>query len=317
MSDPGSRLELILSPPPHIHSPLNRDRMFHEVLLALTPTLLIVTGAFGIGWLIRLVAVTVGALLAGWLSDRILRQDFNPLEPAQLVTVTLLSLSLPPLFPPIMATLAAFLAVFFGRNVFGGIGRNTFNPAMFGWAAVALLFPGMLNRGSLPVTPFGSDWLSGDLPMTAATPLVHSATSLLTRVTRLDGGTPAELSLLAVLLGGGWLLYRGIVRWQIPFAVFTGALLGGLVLRLPLINPTAAFSDLFCGALPFAAFFIATDPVSSPVRPSARLVYGLAIGVLTVLLRLHTSLPEGVAFAVLTANLLTPLLDNPNPGGHR
>lgn len=314
---PESGHPLVLSPAPHLHDGSSVERIFLETTVAMGPLLLASAGFFGAAFLKSAAACLLGAHLAARLARRVTPGARPLFDPPGLVTALVLALTLPVGIPFALALLGGFLAVAAGRDLFGGVGRNIFNPAMFGYACLALAFPLETVGGALPVAPFGSGWFDLSRPSTGATPLASPGGGLLELVFGLKVGAPGECSSLMVLIGGAYLLARRVVPWHAPAGVAAGALLASALFAFPHLSPAAVLAPLFKGGLLFGAFFVATDPVTLPVRPRMRLLAGFLIGCLTIVLRLHTNLPEGVAFATLAVNALTPFLDSPVHGVHR
>ena len=323
-----------LAPPP---SP-SVARVMATVVLALLPGIAVYAWLFGWGVLVSL-GITVSAAYA--FEATMLRVRARPVWPflkdfSVLVTALLLGLALPPLAPWWIPVLGAFFAVVVAKHLYGGLGQNSFNPAMAGYAVVLVSFPLHLSRWPTPVS-LTDPPLSlletlrltflGQPPADMLLDAISSATVLdRLRTEGLAGDAAAALSALpfleafaghgvewvnlAFLLGGLWLLYRRIISWHIPVA-----LLGGLILMAGAFHfvDTGQYAHplihLFGGATILGAFFIATDPVTAAATPRGKLIYGAAIGALIYSIRVFGGYPDGVAFAVLLVGLAVPLLD--------
>lgn len=307
-------IPLLVTPSPHLHSGMSSDRIFLETCVAMTPILLVATGFFGLAFLKSLAGVLAGTFAAAALARRVDPARFPLYDPPGLVTALVLALTLPAGTRLIVAALGGFLAVTAGRNLFGGTGRNLFNPAMFGYACLLLAFPFDATGGAAPVSPFAAGWFDPSPRATGATPLAGAARGLLDLAFGLKTGSPGEVSSFMVLLGGAYLLARRAAAWQATAGMILGALCASTLFAFPSLHPADLLSPLFKGGLLFCAFFVATDPVTMPVRPRMRLLAGFLAGALTIVLRQHTSLPEGAAFAILAVNCLTPFLDSPVHG---
>lgn len=306
-------LPLSLSPAPHLHSGATSDRLFFETGVAMTPALIAALAFFGLAFLKTAAGVAAGTVAAALLARRVDPARFGLFDPPALVTALLLALFLPAGLPPLLAALAAFAALTAGRNLFGGTGRNLFNPAMFGVALLAVVFPFHAAETVAPVSPFSAGWFS--LASRSLPPSVLPATPALSDLLlAVKPGVPAGACPLIVLLCGAFLLARRTAAWQCVAGTFAGALATAALLPPAHLTLAALLSPLLSGTLLFAAFFCATDPVTMPVRPRMRLLAGFLFGALAVLLRLHTHLPEVVPFALLFVNCLTPLLDSPAHG---
>jgi electron transport complex protein RnfD len=270
-------------------------------------------------------AITVAAcLLTEGVAGRLRGRGLGSLgDGSAVVTGLILAFSLPPLLPAYMAFLGGVVAIGLGKMAFGGLGQNLFNPAMVGRAFLMASFPVAMTTWARPfdLRPLGVDAMSGATPLAAAkfgTGAVPGPWSLCVGDV---GGSIGETSALAVLLGGVFLLLRRTADWRQPLGVLVGA--GVFAATAHLLAPDR-FADvlvqLTSGALVFGAFFIATDPVGCPLTPVGRLAFGVGVGVLVMVIRLFGGYPEGVMFAVLLMNALTPLIERwtrPEPFGGR
>jgi Na+-translocating ferredoxin:NAD+ oxidoreductase subunit D len=325
---------------PYTHAPVSIQRSMGLVMLALTPATLF--GLYQFGWpAVTLFLVTVVAALA--FEAGALKVAGRPLRPtlgdgSALLTGWLLALSLPPWAPWWIGVVGSLIAIVVAKQVFGGLGQNLFNPAMVARVALLISFPLEMTRFVVPhpigsggapdlaaglALTFGGQPLDG---MTGASILGHVRTELgrgldLTQILPgsyqpLDSaigtiaGSLGETSALLLLLGGLYLLANRVITWQTP-----AAMLGSLALLATLMhgyNPQHypdALYHLVNGATLLGAFFIATDPVTSPVSVRGQLVFGAGLGLLVYVIRTWTGYPEGVAFAVMLMNAATPAID--------
>jgi electron transport complex protein RnfD len=234
------------------------------------------------------------------------------------VTGAILGLSLPAAAPWYVGFIGALVAMGIGKMVFGGLGMNIFNPAMVGRAFVMIAFAGDLAASGYVDATVGVDIMSQATPLTAFKQ-TGSDTPLILLILGQTNGSLGETSALACILGGIYLCLRRAASWQIPVSVIVGTMIfAGLANALNPDAPWTALHHLMGGALLFGAVYIATDPVSSPLTPKGKWIYGLGIGALVMLLRLYSGYPEGVMFAVLLMNALTPLINRwtiPRPFG--
>jgi electron transport complex protein RnfD len=325
--------------PPHLAPTGSVSRIMREVLLALIPGLAALVWQFGPGVLIQcLIAFTVAELAEA----AVLRLRGRPIAPtladsSAALTAVLLAVSLPPLSPWWITAFGALFAIVIGKQLYGGLGYNPFNPAMAGYAVLLISFPQHMTAWLPPVelnpTPLGfaDTWraiFSRELPEGLAFDALAMATPLDTVKTQLGlhrqldeiraggifagiGGAGWQWVNFGFLLGGLWLLKRRLIDWRIP-ASLLGALFAVAMLFFlidPALQPTPLF-QLFSGATMLGAFFIATDPVSAATTPLGRLIYGAAIGVLVFVIRAWGGYPDGVAFTVLLLNLAAPTLDH-------
>lgn len=292
-------MKLVVTHSPHIKTPDTTKRIMTDVLIALIPAS--ISAVVNFGW--RAFLLMAVSILAAMLTESILKNYKHglghALQPGNIfgdgssaVTGLILAHILTPLLPLWMAVIGAFLAIFVGKHVFGGIGQNSFNPALVGRAALLAAFPLYMTQWILPI-----DSLAG------ATSLVTGEGSYLMLFLGRIGGCIGETSALAIILGGLYLLYRGHISWHIPTAY-----LGSTALISALLGTDPLFAVL-AGGVAYGAIFMATDMVTTPMTPKGQLVFGLGCGLITVIIREFGGLPEGVMYSILIMNALTPLID--------
>lgn len=331
---------------PHAHGSGGIGSVMGAVVIGLAPVTLFSVYLFGWPALFLLVVtiaaglVTEAAML--WLMGRPVRAHL--LDGSAVVTCLLLALSLPASTPWWIAVLGAVFGIAVGKQLYGGLGANPFNPAMIArvmllisfpkelstWPAIKPLFSGqaLSFTEGLRVT-FGGDKVPALPPdaASAATPLGHLKTELTLNRTvdeilgqgyshaqALFGtlsGSAGETSAVLIVLGGLYLWWRGIIDWRIPGSMLAGTAAMALVFHVfdPSAFPGVAF-HVFNGSLLLGAFFIATDMVTSPTTPRGQLIYGAGCGVLTYVIRTWGGYPEGVSFAVVLMNACVPLIDH-------
>jgi electron transport complex protein RnfD len=328
------------APAPHAPPLVSVPRVMRRVLVALVPAALCYTWFFGFGLLINFTIAAVTALLTEGAvlllrgrSTRHARRDGSAL-----VSAALLAFALPPLVPFWIPMLGSAIAITLAKQLYGGLGKNLFNPAMVGYVFLLLSFPVEMTQwipprmGDLDYQHLGfvahlSYAFTGHLPVALDIDVLTRATPLDLVKEGLRGGrTFAELrggSLFGDFGGRGWewvanliavgglyLLYTGTIRWHIPVALLAGLLVPATVLYLLAPSSYAAPGfHLFSGASMLGAFFIATDPVSAATTVRGRFIYGAGTGVLIYALRTWGGYPDGVAFAVLLMNGAVPLID--------
>lgn len=324
--------------------------VMREVLYALVPALIAHVWYFGWGIVIQ-IAIATAAALAAELAMLILRE--RPIKPfisdfSAVVTAVLLAFALPPTSPWWLIVIGVVFAIVFAKHLYGGLGYNPFNPAMAGYVVLLISFPQQMTTWLTPEMLVDQDqrltlWqtlaviFSGSWPAGVNLDAITSATSLDMMRTELGqnrliseiranplfgdfGGRGWEWINNYIFIGGVWLMYRRIIRWQIPVGV-----LGGLAITAFLFSfvdsssHASAGFHVFSGAAMLCAFFIATDPVTAATTPKGRLIYGIGIGMLIYIIRTWGGYPDGVAFAVLLMNMAAPLIDHytrPRVYGH-
>lgn len=325
MSDPAGRSA------PHIRRPRDVAAVMHEVSYALIPGILVAVYLFGWGVLIQCLLACAAALSSEAICLWLLRKPvtFFLQDGSAVLTGLLLGVTLSPLTPWWITVLAAIFAIVVGKHLFGGIGHNLFNPAMAGYVFVLLCFPAAMavwpdvtGMAPSPAHTLQSIFFPGGTAdgISGATPLGFLRTevgnmAMLSEIRQaplfgMIGGRGWEWLATAWLLGGLWLLFRGIIRWHIPAAVLLGCMAPALVFYgLDPDTYAAPLFHLFAGGLMLGAFFIATDPVSAATSIRGQLLYGAGIGGLIYFIRTFGTYPDGIAFAVLFMNALVPLID--------
>jgi len=335
---------------PHGHAPIDVTHIMVRVALALVPGIAVCAWFFGPGVIINIV-LAIAVAIAG--EALMLRLRDRPLAPflgdgSAVITAMLLAVSIPPLSPWWLTMLGVLFAIIVGKQLFGGLGYNPFNPAMLGYAMLLISFPREMTSWLPPLSlnehPLG--WLdtlrvifAGTLPGGLSFDAVSMATPMDTIKTQLKlqhsvgqivsggslfgylGGKGWEAVNLAFLAGGVWMIYKRLISWQIPVATLGALTVMALIFYgiNPAQYPSPLF-HLFSGAAMLGAFFIATDPVTASTTPRGRLYYGAGIGVLVYIIRTWGGYPDGVAFAVLLMNIAAPTIDyytQPRVFGHR
>ena len=318
---------------PHASGQSRVSAVMRDVLVATVPGVLVLTGYFGPGTLINIVLGGLVAIAAEYAVVAMRGRDPRVAvsDLSVLVTSTLLCIALPPYAPWWLIAIGVLTSVLLGKQVFGGLGYNPFNPAMVGYVVLLISFPVQMSawappRGLAEVPGLGDTLRHVFAPttidaVTAATPLdlLRQNTGLLfddllrtsTELTSWGGIGWFEAN-LAFLVGGIWLLYRRVFTWHAPIAMLVALAVCALMGYDGGSSESggSALFHLFSGATMFAAFFIITDPVSSAVSNRGRLIFGALIGALIYLIRTLGNYPDAVAFAVLILNFCAPFIDH-------
>ena len=322
---------------PHLKKTLSVDQIMRNVVYALLPVCFLSVYLFGLSALLLILVTTLSCILTESLFCRLSERPSTLGDFSVVITGLLLALTLPPGFPLWMAALAGFIAIGLGKSLFGGLGYNVMNPALVGRAFVQAAFPVAITTWTpafvtgrftefIPSTlalPFMSpvntaDWVRERAVdgFTGATPLALQkfekiSVDSMDLLTGAVAGSAGETSAILILICGLYLVLRGMMSWHIPAAIFVGTVLTSLPFYLlsPGIYPTPLFM-LLSGGLMLGAVFMATDMVASPMTVRGLWVYGLFIGFLTVVIRLFGGLTEGVMYAILVANALSPMISD-------
>ena len=308
-----------VAPSPHVVSMSMTTRgMMRDVLIALLPVG--IASFYFFRWLAvkQLLICVVSCMLFEALFTRMRSRPNSLNDMSAVVTGMILGLSLPGTAPWYVGVIGGAVAMGIGKMVFGGLGMNIFNPAMVGRAFVMIAFAGDLAASGYVDIGGNVDIISQATPLTAFKQS-GAATSLVQLFFGNTNGSLGETSALACLLGGIYLCCRRAASWEIPAGILVSILLlAGLANLTALSNSWTVLHHLLGGAILFGAFFIATDPVTSPLTSQGKWIYGLGIGAIIMLLRVYSGYPEGVMFAVLLMNALTPLINRwriPRPFG--
>jgi electron transport complex protein RnfD len=266
---------------------------------------------------LSLIAVTVvSALLievvCGYLNPT-LKDAWR--DGSTLLTAVLLAMSLPPHAPLWLGALGSLFAVALGKHCYGGLGQNLFNPAMLARVVLLIAFPLEMTQWPEPMSNLAdptwylqaADGFSGATPLAS---LNHGAKETLNSGLGLVGGSLGETSSLLIVLGGLYLIIRNVIGWQLPLATLVGCLFPATLYWLLNGEAMSPVDHLVNGGLLLGAFFIITDPVTSPTTNKGQWIYGLLFGLLVWLIRTFANYPEGIAFAVLLCNSTNPLIEH-------
>lgn len=295
--------KLIVSSSPHIRNNENVKRIMTDVVIALLPATIYGIYQFGLRALLVVVLCIASSVVFEALFQKLTGQKITVLDMSAVVTGLLLALNLPPTVPVYIPVLGSLFAIVIVKQLFGGLGHNFMNPALAARAFLLISFAKHMTTwvvdGVSGATPLGL--LNENLPI--------DDIQIIDLFTGNIGGCIGETSAICLLIGGAYLLLRRVICWRIPVTyIATVAVLIGLLGRNGFDINYIAF-HLFSGGLFLGAFFMATDYVSSPVTKTGKIIMGLGCGLLTVLIRLYGSYPEGVSFAILIMNLFVPLID--------
>ena len=316
---------LIVSLSPHAHSNESVEKNMYGVIVALMPAILVCVWFFGVGSAVVLLTSVASCVFFEWaIAKYILKVEPTLTDGSAIITGLLLGMNLPSNLPLWLVILGALFSIGVGKMTFGGLGNNPFNPALVGRCFLLVSFPAPMTSW-----PVAGQLFSYTDATTAATPLALMKQALKSGDTRIlnklpdsfdmllgsvgngfGAGTMGEVCALALILGLAYMLWKKVITWHIPISIiatvflFTGA--------LHVANPVYAnpFAEIFSGGLMLGAIFMATDYVTSPMTHKGQLIYGVCIGVLTVVIRNWGSYPEGMSFAILIMNAFTPLINS-------
>ena len=296
-------MKLTVASSPHIRGNFRTNRIMLDVLLALLPALAVGIFVLGVRALVVTLICVAAAIAAEWFYSFVTKTRNTVVDGSAMVTGLLLAMTLPATVPYWQAAVGSVFAIIIVKALCGGLGQNIFNPALAARAFLLLIYPVGLTRYT------GVDGVS------AATPLHHMVMPALPEESILDmflgncPGSIGEISALALLIGGGYLVWRKVISIRIPAAYL------GSVALLTLIFSKAGsplewmLYSLFSGGVMLGAIFMATDYATSPATPVGQIVYGIGCGVLTVIFRYFGLFPEGVTYAILIMNAFVWSID--------
>jgi electron transport complex protein RnfD len=313
-------MSTVLAPSPHVRSSKTIESAMYWVIIALVPGALVGAYFFGLNAL-KVMALSILACLAfEALALKVRGKDMSPLtDGSAVLTGLLLAMNLPSNIPWWMVIVGALVAIGIGKQVYGGLGYNPFNPALVARVFLLISFPVAMTSWPVPKPlSFTLDTVTG------ATPLGDMKTSLLMQgnigaaadMNLVDplignlGGSLGEVGALALAIGGIVLLARKVITWHIPVTYLaTVFVMTGIYWIIDPVKYAPPTFHIVTGGLMLGAFFMATDYVTSPVTPKGMIIFGVGCGVITVFIRLFGGYPEGVSFAILLMNAATPIID--------
>jgi electron transport complex protein RnfD len=330
---PSPRVKLAVTSSPHVFDRDTVSRIMWEVNLALVPALLMSLYVFGLHAVGVILATILGAVVAEVLIQALLlNKPISVTDGSAVLTGLLLAFCVPVALPPWIAFIGGFLAIAFGKQVFGGLGQNIFNPAHVARAILLSSWPLYMTTWIKPLatvdwsgsldgftqaTPLGmmkmtlaSTGLAAEMKAAGTTAVQHVFQELGISWSNLFigtiGGSLGETSKLALLVGGLFLLIRGHITWPVPVSMIGTVGIGSFLITG---DPTMALFHVLTGGLIIGALFMATDMVTSPITTKGQLLFGLGCGAITLLIRMKGGYPEGVCYSILIMNAFVPLID--------
>lgn len=308
----------IVTSSPHIHSGYTISGAMKDVLLSLVPAAAAAFYFFGIKAFFVMVVSVIAAVLAEYICQKIMQRETTISDGSAALTGLLLAMCLPPALPLWIAALGSVFAIVIGKQVFGGLGCNVFNPAHIGRAMLLASFPAQMTTWSVAGK---FDAVSGPTPLQHLKTLSETMdpSSLMDSGALFSlydlfignvSGSLGETCVPALLLGGIYLIVKKHIDWHIP-VIYIGTVFVVMLLYAFYNGYAASYAlyQVLGGGLVIGALFMATDWVTSPITPKGRVVFALGLGLLTVLIRLKSGYAEGVCYSILLMNMLTPLID--------
>lgn len=307
-------MNFVVSPAPHAHTTNTVQRTMLNVIIALMPAYIVSLCYFGLGALVVSLTSVAACVLFEYLIQRFLLKTKPTIcDLSAVVTGLLLAFNLPSNLPIWIVIIGALVAIGIGKMTFGGLGNNPFNPALVGRVFLLISFPVQMTTWPRPL----GSWTTYIDAETAATPLAmlkghfgelpSQADMLLGNM----GGSLGEVSAIALIIGGIYLLCTRTISWHIPVSILATVAAFTAILHGCDADLCASCDvHLLTGGLLLGSIFMATDYATSPMHPVSQLVYGCCIGLITVIIRVFGAYPEGMSFAILIMNGVTPLLNH-------
>lgn len=306
--------KLYVSPSPHIHGGDSISKNMYGVLIALVPAFLVSLYFFGLGALIVTAAAVFFCVLFEYLIQKFLmKKEPTICDGSAILTGVLLAFNVPSNLPIWIIAIGSLAAIGIGKMSFGGLGNNIFNPALTGRIFLLISFPAQMT--TWPEVGQLTAYADATTGATVLTLMKEGALDKMPTLCDMFlgkmGGSLGEVSALALLLGMVYMLWKKIITWHIPVSIFATVFVFAGIMHL--INPTVyanPFVHLLSGGMMLGAIFMATDYVTSPMSKNGMIVYGIGIGILTTVIRLFGSYPEGMSFAIFIMNGVTPLINS-------
>lgn len=315
--------QLVIAPSPHVHGDFTTQRIMLDVIIAMLPAWALSIYFFGIGAIVTTVVAVAACLIFEFLIQRyLIKGPTTIFNLSAVVTGMLLAFNVPTNISPFIVILGALIAIGVAKMSFGGLGANLFNPALVGRVFLLISFPVQMTSWPLPIASRVSylDAVTGATPLglvkealkngQTVSEIQSSIPSYLDLFFGNMGGSLGEISAVALLLGFAYLLIRKVITWHIPVTIVaTIALFTGIMWA---VNPEKYMDPLFhilTGGVLLGAIFMATDYVTSPMTIRGGIYYAVGIAILTVVIRVWGAYPEGVSFAILLMNAVTPLIN--------
>ena len=303
--------DFVVSVSPHIYGKRNTTGIMFEVIIALIPAAIASLIIFGMRS-----ALVIGVCVAACVGfeaifDLICKKPMTVGDLSAVVTGLLLALNLPADIPVYISIVGSFVAIIVAKCLFGGLGFNFANPAITARVVMLMAFTENMTSVVAPKAKENIDLIAGATPLPLlygeeSAPAFMESTSLLDMFLGIRGGALGETSAIALLLGGIYLVVRGIITWHTPVVFIGTVFLGSLAITGDMMS---ALYFTLSGGVFIGAIFMATDYVTTPCTPLGKVVFGLGCGLITLLIRFYGSFPEGVSFSILLMNILTPYIE--------
>ena len=306
--------KFIVAPAPHMHNPHSTQSLMRDVLIALVPALAVSVWVYGLSVLYVTAIAVASCVLVEYLIQKFLIKGASTVcNLSAVVTGVLLAFNLPSNIPWWIIVIGAVVAIGVAKMTFGGLGHNPFNPALVGRVFLLIAYP--VQMTSFPQPADSVDAFAGATPLAAlkSHAIEVGDVNLLNMFAGVMPGSMGEIAAAALLVGGLYMLWRRVITWHIPVAVLGSMAAFAFIVALAQGGGEAIYAlpafHLLAGGAMLGAIFMATDYVTSPMTPKGMIIYGIGIGVITMIIRMWGAYPEGMSFAILLMNAVTPLIN--------
>lgn len=312
----------LVSPSPHVHAPVSTTSLMRDVVIALTPALVVSVLFFGLSELLVIATSIIFCVGLEYLITRFMMKKPSTIgDLSALVTGILLSMNLPSTTPWWIVFIGALIAIGVAKLSFGGLGQNPFNPAITARVFLLVSYPTYMTHWEIPRGFFGIDAVTGPTPLGAIKEGLMQGSTVQELMSDYGysywqilfanlGGSAGEISAIALLLGFIYLLCRKVIKPYITLSIWgTVIVFAGLMWLIDPSQYTGPIFNLLTGGMLLGSCFMATDYVTSPMSDKGGVIFGVGIGLITMLIRYYGSYPEGVSFAILIMNAVVPLIN--------
>ena len=314
---------LTVSGSPHLHASQSVEKLMYGVIFSLIPAMLVSFYFFGLAAIVVTLTAVVSCMAFEFLIQKyLIKGPMTIFDGSAIITGVLLAFNVPANLPLGIVVIGSAVAIGMGKMTFGGLGKNPFNPALVGRVFLMISFPVQMTTYPKPgaFSTSLTDAVTGPTPLTVLKDGVARGESMSDIMLQLPdsfnllignmGGSAGEISAIAIILGGLYMLFRKIITWHIPVVYLASAFVFAGIFWL--INPEVYADPVFhllTGGLMLGAIYMATDYATSPMAPRGMIIYAVGCGVLTIVIRLFGAYPEGVAFSILIMNAFVPLIN--------
>ena len=308
--------KFIVATAPHMHSPMSTQSLMRDVLIALVPAFCLSGIVYGLdAFRVTAIAVASCVLVEYLIQKFLIKGPSTVCNLSAVVTGVLLAFNLPSNIPWWIIVIGAVVAIGVAKMTFGGLGHNPFNPALVGRVFLLIAYPVQMTSFPKPIHPDYVDAFAGATPLAALKSQAIAAgdANLLNMLSGMMPGSMGEIAAAALLAGGIYMIWRRVITWHIPVAVLGSMAAFAFIVALAQGGGEALYAlpafHLLAGGAMLGAIFMATDYVTSPMTPKGMIIYGVGIGVITMVIRMWGAYPEGMSFEILLMNAVTPLIN--------